>query len=119
MEIELGWLRNSPEYVQKSFWSWIWPQKTIVDPETDFFNCPKSSIISFRPKLTFWVTNFKIHPVEYVHMDHTDHFDSQQKNRLDMEKRYQKNENGEQWLFEITVNMNLFCGGKFSKGPLC
>ena len=41
------------------------------------------------------------------------------KNRLDMEKRYQKNENGEKWLFEITVKMNLFCGGKFSKAPLC
>ena len=36
-----------------------------------------------------------------------------------MEKRYPKNEKCENMLFEITVKMNLFCGGKFAKGPLC
>ena len=30
-----------------------------------------------------------------------------------MEKRYQKNENEEKSLFEITVKMNLFSGGMF------
>ena len=39
--------------------------------------------------------------------------------RLDMEKRYQKNEKCEKWLFEITVKMNLLCGGRFSKAALC
>ena len=37
----------------------------------------------------------------------------------DMEKRYQKNQNWEKWIFEITVKMNLFCGDKFSKAVLC
>ena len=37
----------------------------------------------------------------------------------DMEKRYQKNQNREKWIFEITVKMNWFCGGKFSKAILC
>ena len=32
---------------------------------------------------------------------------------LDMEKRYQKNENGEKSLFEIIVKMNQFSGGIF------
>ena len=33
----------------------------------------------------------------------------------DTVKRYQKNENGEKSVFEMTVKMNLFCGGKFWK----
>ena len=33
----------------------------------------------------------------------------------DTVKRYQKNENWEKSVFEITVKMNLFCGGKFWK----
>ena len=33
----------------------------------------------------------------------------------DTVKRYQKNENGEKSNFEMTVKMNLFCGGKFWK----
>ena len=37
-----------------------------------FFSKP--SILSFPQKLTFWVINLKIHLVEYVRMDHTDHF---------------------------------------------
>ena len=43
-------------------------------PKLIFSFVLKSSIFSFRPKLTFSITNFKIHPVEYVHNDHTDHF---------------------------------------------
>ena len=43
-------------------------------PKLNFSTFLKSSIFSFRPKLTFSVTKFKIHPVEYVHMDHTNHF---------------------------------------------
>ena len=46
----------------------------MLDPETDFFIFLKTLIFSFRPKFTFSVTKFKIHPVEYAHMDHTDHF---------------------------------------------
>ena len=37
-------------------------------------NTGTRTIFSFRPKFTFWITKIKIHPVEYVHMDHTDHF---------------------------------------------
>ena len=33
----------------------------------------------------------------------------------DTVKRYQKNENWEKSFFEMTVKMNLFCGGKFWK----
>ena len=51
-----------------------WPQKSILDPESETLDFSKSSIFSFRPKFTFWITKFKIHPVEYVHNDHTDHF---------------------------------------------
>ena len=36
-----------------------------------------------------------------------------------MEKRHQKKRKWEKWLFEITVKMNLFCGGTFSKAVLC
>ena len=35
------------------------------------------------------------------------------KNRRDMEQRYQKKENWEKLHFQITVKINLFCGGKF------
>ena len=74
MEIEPGWLRNGAEYFGKLFWSWKQPQKSILDPKTEIFIFWNWSFFSFRPKLSFGVTNFKIHPAEYVHMDHTDHF---------------------------------------------
>ena len=49
-------------------------QKSILDPEPDFSIFRPPCFFSFRPKLTFSITKFKIHPVEYVHNDHTDHF---------------------------------------------
>ena len=48
-------------------------KKSILGPKTEFSIFWKTLILSFRPKLTFWSTNLKIYPVEYVHMDHTDH----------------------------------------------
>ena len=51
------------------FWKMI---NLVVGPNIDFL-----SLFS-RPNFwafdTFWATNLKIYPVEYVHMDHTDHF---------------------------------------------
>ena len=50
--------------------------KRLVCPGTDFFFSTFSTtyFLSFRRKFTFWTTNLKIHPVEYAHMDHADHF---------------------------------------------
>ena len=63
-------------------------------------------MFSFRQKLIFWITNFKIHPVESVHMDRTDHFVFLVENRRDMEKRYQKKNLEEKSVFEIIAKMN-------------
>ena len=48
----------------------FWASKA---PKTHFSNFSKPSIVSFPQKLTFWIANLKIHLVEYVRMDHTDH----------------------------------------------
>ena len=48
-------------------------KKSILDPKTEFSIFGETSFFSFRQKLTFGVTNLEIYPVEYVHMDHTDH----------------------------------------------
>ena len=73
MEIESGWLRNIPGYIWKSFRSWKQSQKSNLRPKTEFSIFGETSFFSFRQKLTFGVTNLEIYPVEYVHMDHTDH----------------------------------------------
>ena len=58
----------------KASWFWKDLQKLHFGPQTDFSIVRPLCCFSFRPKLTFWVTNLEIRPVEYVHMDHTDHF---------------------------------------------
>ena len=57
--------RFGPEFTLK---------KSMLPPQTGFPIFWKTEVLSFHPKLTFWVLNLKIRPVEYVHMDHTGHF---------------------------------------------
>ena len=62
------------------------------------FEDPSCRICSYGPRGPFWFSvNF----------------------HLDMDKYYQRNENGEKSCFEIIVNMKLFSGGLFWKAPLC
>ena len=49
--------------------AFFWPKS----PSSEVLDMVIFQKVSFRQKLDFWVTNLKIHPVEYVHMDHTDH----------------------------------------------
>ena len=53
--------------LEKPFWA-------SKAPKTNFSNFPRPSILSFPQKLSFWIAILKIHLVEYVRMDHTDHF---------------------------------------------
>ena len=46
----------------------LWVPKLDCHLFLEYLNFQSSS------KFTFWVTDLKIHPVEYVHMNHTDHF---------------------------------------------
>ena len=46
----------------------VWVQKLTCS----YFQKLEFSV--FRQKLTFRITNLTIHLVEYVHIDHTDHF---------------------------------------------
>ena len=52
MEIEPGWLRNGPEYLKKSFWSWKQAQKSILDPETEIFKQMKFSV--WGSQIDYW-----------------------------------------------------------------
>ena len=66
---------------------------------TDFSIFWKTTILSFRPKLTFWILNLKIRPVEYVHMDHTDHLGFQYKIDFDLQISINHTIVRKKWLF--------------------
>ena len=75
VEIEPGWLRHTPEYVLKV--SLVLSASSNINfgsKNLKILICWKPLSFGVRPKFPFWITHFKIHPVEYVHMDHTDHF---------------------------------------------
>ena len=56
----------------------------------------------------------KIRPVEYVHMDHTDHLGFQYFCDFDLICFIKISMFWKMTLFQISVKMSLFCGGKFS-----
>ena len=81
----------------------------IIDFRLSLFQTPflKKSILTFRPKPSFWVTNLQIHAVQNVPMDRTDHFGFQQK-IVRIWKHVTKNTD-----FEICVKTCKFIGDKF------
>ena len=71
----------------------------------------KMSILTFRPKLTFWVTNLQIHAVQNVPMDRTDHVGFQQK-KPNIWKNVTKKTDFGKWIFEISVKNGKFIGDR-------
>ena len=80
------------------FWKSFFQFSSITHFLSHTFQDPSCRICSYGPQGPFW---FSV------------------KKWPGAVKRYQKNENGEKSHFEITVKMNLFCGGMFWKAPLC
>ena len=108
--VRSSWFRSQTQ--NHYFWIWIldltlifhvcetfnfqFPSKTHFLDQN--FQDPSCRICSYGPQGPFWFSA---------------------KTWPDTVKRYQKNETAEKSVFEITVKMNLFCGGKFWKAPLC
>ena len=60
-----------------------------------------------------------MHPVECVPMELPGHVGFHQKLDFDMQLSIKFSCFGKQLPFDLIRKLNLFCGGKFSKAPLC
>ena len=96
-----------------SFWSWKQAQKSMLEPETEMFMFFEILIFQFSSITHFLSHKFQDPSCRKHSYGPYGPFWFSGKKRPDMEKRYQKNENGGKPNFEISLKMNLFCGGKF------